>query len=103
MITKLKFPAKTQTEIYFTYEEYFFSLAEKYDAVVFVEDGIVTGGISEYIASVYGKRGFSNFAIKAFPEKYYSQGSRNDVLVQAGLTPEDLKSAALKILENFSK
>lgn len=84
-------------------EEYFFSLAEKYDAVVFVEDGIVTGGISEYIASVYGKRGFSNFAIKAFPEKYYSQGSRNDVLVQAGLTPEDLKSAALKILENFSK
>jgi len=79
-------------------EEYFINIARSYEAVVFVEDGIITGGVSEYLASVCASDGIGKFCIKAFPEKFYSQGSREQVLEQASMTAEDLRKAALNIL-----
>lgn len=79
-------------------EEYFLDIAKNYDGLVFVEDGIITGGISEFLAGLCSGNGLENFVVKAFPEKFYHQGTRNQVLAQAGLTAEDLHNAALTIL-----
>ena len=79
-------------------EKYFVNIARSYKSVVFVEDGIITGGVSEYLASVCASDGIGKFCIKAFPEKFYSQGSREQVLEQASMTAEDLRKAALNIL-----
>ncbi len=79
--------------------DYFLNIAKDYDGIVFVEDGIKTGGICEYIAGICCKNGLENICIKAFPEKFYHQGTRNQVLAQAGLTAEDLHNAALTLLE----
>ena len=79
-------------------EEYFINIARSYDALVFVEDGIKTGGVSEYLAAVCASNGILKFCIKAFAEKFYSQGTRTQVLEQAFMTAEDLKNAAEDIL-----
>lgn len=75
-------------------EEYFLGLAKDYDGIVFVEDGIEVGGISECLAGLCAKNGFDNVCVKAFPSEFFSQGNRNQVLAQAGLTAEDLHCAA---------
>ena len=81
-------------------DEYFLSIASHYDAIVIVEDGIKTGGISEYIASVCARNGVMNIAVKAFPERFYEQGSRHEVCEVAGMTADDLKETALQLLQN---
>lgn len=80
-------------------KEYFISLAKNYDGIVFVEDGIQNGGISEWLAGLCGSKGIDKWEIKAFPSKFISQGNRNQVLAQAGLTAEDLHAAALKVIK----
>ena len=79
-------------------KEYFIALAKDYDGIVFAEDGIVSGGISEYLALVLSQNKITNFRIKAFPEGFYRQGSRADVLSEAGLGVEELRKAALELL-----
>ena len=71
-------------------ENYFKDLVSRYSDVLFVEDGVKTGGISEYLETVLLKNGFKNTKIKAFDEKFYSHGSRNQVLQEAGLDAESL-------------
>lgn len=80
-------------------EEYFLNLAKNYDGIVFVEDGMETGGISEELARLCAENGIEKIAVKAFPEEFYHQGTRNQVLEQAGLAPENLREAALEILK----
>ena len=84
-------------------DEYFLSIAAQYDAVVIVEDGIKTGGISEYIASVCARNGVMNIAVKAFPERFYEQGSRHEVCEAAGMTADDLKETALQLLKKVKR
>ncbi len=79
-------------------EDYFLSFARLYDAVVLVEDGICTGGISEFIAGVCTRNGIQKVAVKAFPEKFYAQGTRYEVCQEAGMTADDLKDAAFSLL-----
>jgi len=79
-------------------KEYFITLAKDYDGIVFAEDGIVSGGISEYLALVLSENKITNFRIKAFPEGFYRQGTRQDVLSEAGLSVEELCKAALDLL-----
>lgn len=79
-------------------KEYFIALAKGYDGIVFAEDGIVSGGISEYLALVLSENKITNFRIKAFPEGFYRQGTRQDVLSEAGLGVEELRKAALELL-----
>lgn len=74
-------------------ENYFKDLVSRYSDVLFVEDGVKTGGISEYLETVLLKNGFKNTKIKAFDEKFYSHGSRNQVLQEAGLDAESLFEA----------
>lgn len=78
--------------------EYFLETVKPYKGIVFCEDGIVSGGISEYLALLCGENGIRNSRIKAFSEKFYCQGSRSDVLDEADMNVSGLKEAALSLL-----
>ncbi len=79
--------------------EYFLNIAKAYDGLVFAEDGISIGGISEYLSGLCAENGINNFKIKAFPCQFFHQGTREQVLMQAKLSPEDLRNAALEVLK----
>lgn len=74
-------------------DEYFINLAKEYKGVVFVEDGVKTGGISEYLNGLLTQNNFTNTKILAFEDKFYSQGSRSEVLEMAGLSPLHIEKA----------
>lgn len=81
-------------------EKYFLDFAKNYDGIVFVEDGMENGGVSEYLARLCAENGIEKIAVKAFPEEFYHQGTRAQVLEQAGLSPQNLRKAALEILKD---
>jgi len=66
-------------------ETVFVNLCRSYKKILFIEDGVKTGGISEYLSAVLLKNGIKNTDILAFEEKYYSHGTREDVLAEANL------------------
>jgi len=78
-------------------EEYFVSLAKKYKGVVFVEDGVKIGGISQYLSGVLAKNNFTNTRILAFDDKYYSHGTRTEVLEMAGISVKDIEDAIFSV------
>ena len=70
---------------------YFAELASKYDLVLFVEDGIKLGGISEFIDGMLNKNpDFKKVKTKvlAFPDTFVPNGNRSQILESAGLSPE---------------
>ncbi|MDD6900180.1 1-deoxy-D-xylulose-5-phosphate synthase [Treponema porcinum] len=79
--------------------EYFLEIAHRYDGIVFVEDGVVTGGIAEFLAGLCAENEISCCAVKAFPDSFFSQGSRSQICEQAGMSPADLQKAAEDILK----
>ncbi len=74
-------------------ESYFVELAKNYSGVVFVEDGVITGGIGEYLAGLLAEKGMRNTKVLGFGDKFYSHGSREEVLEMAGLSPSHIKKA----------
>ena len=80
-------------------DEYFVQLATQYKGVLFVEDGVETGGISEHAAGLLAKHKYLKTKILAFQDKYYSHGNRAQILEDAGLSPKQI-AAALKGLSN---
>ncbi len=74
-------------------ESYFVELAKNYSGVVFVEDGVITGGIGEYLAGLLAEKGMRNTKVLGFGDKFYSHGSREEVLEMAGLSPAHIKKA----------
>jgi 1-deoxy-D-xylulose-5-phosphate synthase len=67
-------------------ENYFLSLAKNYDEVAVIEDGVKTGGVGEYIENLLFEHGFKNIKVFAFPERFFAQGTRAEVLSDAGLS-----------------
>lgn len=67
-------------------EDYFVELSKNYDKIIFVEDGVKLGGISEYLQNLLFSRGFNNTAVKAFPDKFLPHGTRDEILKDAGLS-----------------
>ena len=74
-------------------ETYFIELASKYYGVVFVEDGVIIGGIGEYLSGLLASKGMKNFRLLGFGDKFYNHGSREEVLEMAGLSPFHIKKA----------
>jgi len=74
-------------------EEYFLQLVKNYKGIVFVEDGAVTGGISEYLNGLLAKNNYTNTKLLAFEDKFYWHGSREDVLKAAGLSSDEILEA----------
>lgn len=77
---------------------YFIKLIKGYNGIVFVEDNYKEGGISEHLALLATENGYNNFKIKAFPSKYFSQGTREEVLEEAKCSPLFLQEAAEEVL-----
>ena len=74
-------------------ETYFIELASRYDGVVFVEDGVIAGGMGEYLAGLLAENGMKNTRVLGFEDKFFSHGSREEVLEMAGLSPSHIKKA----------
>lgn len=72
-------------------EKYFIELSKKHSRIVFVEDGVKTGGISEYLENLLLKNGILNTKILAFDDKFYNHGTRDEICAEAGV---DSKSIA---------
>ncbi len=84
-------------------ESYFLSIAEKYAAIVFIEDGVHIGGMAEYLDRLIkqgSKRGNkASTAVLAFPDHFLRNGNREQILEEAGLSPKDIADTAMKLLE----
>lgn len=80
-------------------EKYFIEIASAYKGIVFVEDGIISGGISEFLSGLCSKNGITNFVVKAFLEDFYPNGTRHQICKLAKVSSEDLKNSALSLIK----
>lgn len=80
----------------------FFGVCKSYDALVIVEDGIKQGGFGEELELEARRRGFGSVQTLAFGQKFPSQGSREQVLENAFLSPNDIQRAALGLLNQIN-
>lgn len=76
----------------------FFEDAKGYDAIVVVEDGIKQGGFGEELELEARNRGLYSTQTLAFGQKFPAQGSREQILENAFLSPNDIQRAALGLL-----
>lgn len=74
-------------------ESYFIELAKKYHGIVFVEDGVKIGGICEYLKSILAENGILNTKLLGFEDKFFSHGTRDEILEAAGLSVNHIKRA----------
>ena len=74
-------------------ESYFIELAKKYHGIVFVEDGVKIGGICEYLKSILAENGILNTKLLGFDDKFFSHGTRDEILEAAGLSVNHIKRA----------
>ena len=77
-------------------ESYFIEIAKKYYGIVFVEDGIADGGAGEYLNQLVLKNGITNTRVMGFEDRFYSHGTRDQVLSDAKLSVSDIKETILK-------
>ncbi len=79
-------------------EDFLVSCASGYRAVLFVEDGSETGGIASDLASIVRERLPHVLAASmAFPDIFYPQGTRQEILSFAGLSAVHIYDEALKL------
>lgn len=74
-------------------ESYFIELAKKYYGIVLVEDGVKIGGICEYLKSILADNGILNTKLLGFEDKFFSHGTRDEILEAAGLSVNHIKRA----------
>lgn len=82
-------------------ESYFTTLASKYDAVVFVEDGIKFGGISEYLELVLKSRECTKnipSKIFAFPDTFEITGTRDQIFETFKIDSESIALGTMELL-----
>lgn len=84
-------------------ESYFISIADKYAVIVFIEDGVHIGGMAEYLEKLVHrdgrKKGAAITGILSFPDHFLSNGNREQILEEAGLSPKNIADMALRLLE----
>ena len=79
-------------------EDFFADVAAGYAAVVFVEDGVRTGGVGAYLQNVLYARGMTHTAVLAFPDTFLAHGTREEVAADAGMSPRHIAQAARDVL-----
>ena len=78
-------------------EAFFTGIAARYDGVVLVEDGVRTGGISSQIDGLLARTAQTSripTAICAFPDRFVPNGTRDQILEDAGLSAAAIERAA---------
>ena len=78
--------------------EHVFEYAKDRDAVIFVEDGVCTGGVGERLEALFHSRGFTKTAVKALPQKFLSQGTRAQICEENGLDSRSLARCAYRVV-----
>ncbi|MGL4985772.1 MAG: 1-deoxy-D-xylulose-5-phosphate synthase [Treponemataceae bacterium] len=69
-------------------EDYFLSISKNYSSIIFIEDGVKTGGISEYLQNLLFTHNIPvNSQVCAFPSSFLPHGKRSEILESAGLAP----------------
>jgi 1-deoxy-D-xylulose-5-phosphate synthase len=72
-------------------EGYFISVASRYSSVLFIEDGIVTGGIGQFLESLLLKHlPEIHTGVCGFPDRFLIHGKRHEILMEAGLDSRSL-------------
>ncbi len=79
--------------------EYFWSFAKKYKGVVFAEDSVKIGGISEYLNGFLAEREFYNTKILAFKDEYINQGTRDQILEYEEISSKDIENAVFSLFK----
>lgn len=83
-------------------EEHFLSVAENYDGIVFAEDGVKIGSMAEYLDRIVhecSKTSGIKTKVLAFPDHFLSNGSREDILTQAGTGSAAMEKSVLEMLK----
>ena len=84
-------------------KEFFLQTVAPYQAVLFVEDGVLQGGISEVLESlVIHQFPEKVTSIHALPDKFLSVGKRNEILEDCGLDAKSLAKSAQALMERIS-
>lgn len=77
-------------------EEYFLQTVSPYEYVFFIEEGAKLGGIGEHLTSVMSA---ASLAIQThrcgFSDYVYEQGTRDEILTEAGLSAKTIKKTVL--------
>ncbi len=76
----------------------FLKICSGYQTVVIVEDGIKSGGIGEELKAFLLENHYFAVSNMGFPETFLSQGSREQILENAFLSPNDIQKEALGVL-----
>lgn len=80
-------------------ESYLIKVVEPYAAVLFVEDGVESGGISRCLERIVtGAYPAKKTAVKTLPDAFMPQGKRNEIFEDAGLSPDHIVSAVRGLL-----
>ena len=79
-------------------EDYFISIAKDYDRIAVVEDGVRTGGVGEYIEKLLFEHSLGGAKVFAFPEAFFSQGTRAEVLKDAGLSAGEIVAKLIEYM-----
>ena len=82
-------------------ESYFISIASKYKAVVFVEDGVRAGGISESLVLLLRnnkKTSGVRTEVLAFSDSFVSNGSREEIFENVGLDAFSIHKKVLALV-----
>ncbi len=77
-------------------EEYFVSIAEQYKGVLFVEDGVRTGSLSEHLVCTLALKKYTRTKILAFGDRYYGHANREQILEEAGLSARGIAQALME-------
>ena len=81
-------------------KDWFLSVAAPYERVLFIEDGIRIGGIGTYLESLLDRRlPGKKTGVSGFPDRFFAQGSRNQILCDVHLDGVSLAQKALRLWE----
>ena len=68
-----------------------------------IEDGVKTGGVGEYLENLLYEHDFKNVSVFAFPEKFFAQGTRAQILEEAGLSAREISKKLLTELKSTQR
>lgn len=85
-------------------EEHFVSIAKNYGLVMFMEDGVKSGGVGEYLELVLKKSlgGSAVSKVLGFPDRFVANGTRSQILESVGLSPEQIADSVFQILSGVT-
>ena len=84
-------------------KEFFLQTVAPYQAVLFVEDGVLQGGISQVLESLLIHQfPEKKTRIHALPDRFLAVGKRAEILEDCGLDAKSLAKSAQELMEGIA-